>query len=254
MFALAFNIQPVKSGDEWIPYVPQAQYVQLYYWMQNGISYMNVSITFASSGFNVSDWGMPVFDGNSISVDSKIWMYTGYSFPWETVLSNTYNLGKLQTGEYTFIFEAWGNAVKNTTFTVLVIVPSTVDVNPRSLNLISRGKWIAVYIELLEGYDVSNINVSTILLNETIPGELEPIAIGDYDNDAIPDLMVKFDRQKVINYTMSNVDLERLHEGRFMTVTLTVTGKLNDGTPFQGSDTIKIILPMSRGLCKIFPI
>jgi len=84
------------------------------------------------------------------------------------------------------------------------------------------------------------------LLNDTIPVEPKLMVIGDYDNDSIPDLMVKFDRQQVINYIMSNADLERLYEERFMTITLTVTGKLNDGTPFQGSDTIKIILPMPR--------
>jgi hypothetical protein len=30
-----------------------------------------------------------------------------------------------------------------------------------------------------------------------------------------------------------------------MTVTLTVTGYLDDGAPFQGSDTIRIIFPMN---------
>jgi peptide/nickel transport system substrate-binding protein len=186
-------------GDEWIPYVPQAQYVQLYYWMQNGISYMNVSITFASSGFNVSDWGMPFFDGNSISVDSKIWMYTGYSFPWETVLSNTYNLGKLQTGQYTFIFKAWGNAVKNITFTVcltsnasafepygprmdglLIKFPANftlleldeVDIVDRSLPKELIDKWSnSPYNETiaLEEYDETGMYVLDINNNETIP-------------------------------------------------------------------------------------
>jgi hypothetical protein len=80
------------------------------------------------------------------------------------------------------------------------------------------------------------------MLNDTIPVEPKPIIIGDYDNDTIRDLMVKFDRQQVIKYIMANVDLSRLYEERFMTITLTITGKLNNGTPFQGSDTIKIIL------------
>jgi hypothetical protein len=127
-------------------------------------------------------------------------------------------------------------------------ISATIDVAPNIFNLRSKGRWITAYIELPEGYNVVNINVSTIMLNDTIPVEPKPIAIGDYDNDTIPDLMVKFDRQQVINYIMANVDMSRLYEERFMTITLTVTGKLNDGTPFQGSDTIKIILPMPRGL------
>jgi hypothetical protein len=126
------------------------------------------------------------------------------------------------------------------------VVNATVDIQPQALNLRSIGKWITVYIEFPKGYDVSNINVSTIMLNDTIPIEPKPMVIGDYDNDSIPDLMVKFDRQQVINYIMANVDMSRLYEERFMTITLTVTGKLNNSTPFQGSDTIKIILPMPK--------
>jgi hypothetical protein len=140
------------------------------------------------------------------------------------------------------------------------IVTATIDIKPNMLNLQSKGKWITTYIELPDGYSVADINRTTILLNGTIPVDLfwisKPIKsiIGDYDNDTIPDLMIKFDRQQVINYIMANVDMSRLYEERFMTITLTVTGKLKNGTPFQGSDTVKIILLMPRGIYKIFPI
>jgi hypothetical protein len=128
-------------------------------------------------------------------------------------------------------------------------VPATVDIKPNTLNLRSRGKWITCYIELPEGYDVNDINVSTILLNDTIPpkmhrcrhGYKHPAGIGDYDSDSIPDLMVKFDRASVISYIVANVNITKLFEERFMTITLTITGYLNDDTMFQGSDTIKII-------------
>ena len=133
-------------------------------------------------------------------------------------------------------------------FTVfsLNVITATVDMDPHALNLRSKGGLITAHIELPEGFDVNDINVSTIMLNDTIPVKPKPIALGDYDNDTIPDLMVKFDRQQIINYIMANVDMSRLYEERFMTITLTVTGKLNDGTPFQGSDIIKIISPMPR--------
>ena len=135
-----------------------------------------------------------------------------------------------------------------------LVVNATIDLHPQSLNLRSKGRWITVYIELPEDYNVVDINVSTLMLNEIIPAELRPTAIGDYDNDTIPDLMVKFDRAKVISYILANVNMTELIEKRFITVTLTITGKLYDGTPFQGSDTIRIIMPMPRGLYKIFPI
>ena len=121
------------------------------------------------------------------------------------------------------------------------------NIDPNALNLKSKGKWITAYIELPEDYDVNDIDISSILLNDTIPVDPSaPTSIGDYDSDAIPDLMVKFNRTEVISYILSNIDIIELVQERFMTVTLTIAGYLNDGTPFQGSDTIKIILPTPR--------
>lgn len=118
-----------------------------------------------------------------------------------------------------------------------VPIKAVVDVNPLTLNLQSSGKWTTAYIELPEGHDVANINVTTIKLNGTVSAELKPTAIGDYDNDAIPDLMVKFDRAKVAEYILNSV----IMTGKSVTVTLTINGKLNDGTTFQGSGAIRII-------------
>jgi len=122
---------------------------------------------------------------------------------------------------------------------------ATVKICPQALNLRSRGKWITAYVEI-PGYDPHDINVSSMLMNITIPAEPKPKAIGDYDNDGIPDLMVKFDRAEVVSYVLANVNVLELIEERFMSVTLTLTGKLNDGTPFQGNDTIEIVFIMPR--------
>ena len=94
------------------------------------------------------------------------------------------------------------------------------------------------------------------MLNDTISAEVHPTGIGDYDDDGIPDLMVKFDRADVISYIVTNVNMTKLFEERFMTVTLTITGYLNDDTPFQGSDTIKILYtPRAEGKgTHVFPI
>lgn len=112
----------------------------------------------------------------------------------------------------------------------LVVVPATIDFKPDTLNLRSKGKWVTTFIELPEGYDVSDIDVSTVMLNDQVRAENHPIKIGDYDRDGIPDLMVKFDRsdvQKILKVGNK--------------VKITVTGKLTDGTPFEGSDTIRAI-------------
>ncbi len=119
-----------------------------------------------------------------------------------------------------------------------VEIPATLDINPDTLNLKSRGEWITCYIELPEGYDVNDINVSTILLNDTVHAESHPTSIGDHDDDDITDLMVKFDRAEVISYIQSNLNTRE----RVCTVTLTITGKLYDGTQFQGRDTIRVLI------------
>ena len=53
--------------------------------------------------------------------------------------------------------------------------------------------------------------------------------VGDYDNDGIPDLMVKFNRQAVQGILEPGDNVE-----------ITVTGELIDEIPFEGKDYIKV--------------
>ncbi len=118
-------------------------------------------------------------------------------------------------------------------------IKAVIDIDPDTLNPLSRGKWITCYIELPPEYDPKDINASTILLMDALSPELNPkygfvrseeSYIVDHDGNGIYERMVKFDRQKVIAL---------LDPGD--AVTLTVTGQLNDGTGFQGSDTIRVV-------------
>lgn len=103
----------------------------------------------------------------------------------------------------------------------------TIDIGPNTLNLKSKGKWITCYISLTDDYDVKDIDISTILLEDTIPAEW-----GDIQGDI---LMVKFDRSEVE---------DMLSPG---TYNLKVTGELLDGTKFEGySDEIRVINPPKK--------
>jgi parallel beta-helix repeat protein len=115
-------------------------------------------------------------------------------------------------------------------------INAKIDIKPDTLNLKSRGQWITCYIELPKGYSVRDINVSTIRLNNTVSACLKPTIVGDYDGDKITDMMVKFDRAKVINYILSVAGKKT----RLGQATLTITGKLKNGMRFEGSDQIKI--------------
>ena len=114
-------------------------------------------------------------------------------------------------------------------------IPATIDIDPDTLNLKSKGKWITAYIELPSGYSVENIDVSTVRLivdSDNVPAESRPTGIGDHDNDGIADLMVKFSRSAV--QAIINVG----------EVELTFIGEV-DGIPFEGGDNIRVINPRS---------
>jgi hypothetical protein len=78
-------------------------------------------------------------------------------------------------------------------------ITATIDFDPNTLNRRSNGTWVVVHVELPEGYRIQDISISSILLNGNVTAELWPYAIGDHDRDGISDLMVKFDRNAVIN-------------------------------------------------------
>lgn len=127
----------------------------------------------------------------------------------------------------------------------LKTISATVDIDPDTLNLKSKGRWVTAYIELPDGYNVEDIDCSSILLEGEIGAEScdRPIesVVGDYDDDDIPDLMVKFDRADVIDMVRAlNLDLPA-------DVELSMTGELTDGMPFVGSDTIRVISKGRKG-------
>jgi len=116
------------------------------------------------------------------------------------------------------------------------VISATVDIKPSTLNLKDKGRFMTCLIELPEGFNVSDISIVTIKLNGTICAFMFPTGVGDSDNDTVPDLMVKFDRQSVIAYIIG----QGITSGNVM---LTVTGNLDDGTAFEGSDIIRVIFP-----------
>jgi len=106
---------------------------------------------------------------------------------------------------------------------------TVIDFEPDTLNLRSPGKVVTAYIELPEGFDVSDIVISSLKLNDSVSALSKPVKIGDYDEDGIPDLMVKFDRQQVAEVLGSGTQM------------VTLTGRLSDGRPIAGIDFIRVI-------------
>lgn len=60
--------------------------------------------------------------------------------------------------------------------------------------------------------------------------------IGDYDTDSIQDLKVQFNRTAILQ-------MVKAKGVKIGNVTLSLTGNLVDGTPFEGNQIIKIRMP-----------
>lgn len=103
-------------------------------------------------------------------------------------------------------------------------IAATVEFGPETINLKSSGKFITAYIELPQGFDPRDIAVPSVHITAingspitAIPANLTPTAIGDFDNDGISDLMVKFDRnalQQKLRPGMAQITVEALVGGQ----------------------------------------
>lgn len=108
-------------------------------------------------------------------------------------------------------------------------ISATCDIDPNNLNFKSKGKWITAYIELPEDYDVYDIVLGEILLNDFLSPEVWPFNIQDNNNNEIPDLMIKFNRSSVI----SNLEPSQFCEVK-------ITGKLVDGLKFKATSMLEL--------------
>lgn len=132
------------------------------------------------------------------------------------------------------IFEKTVISDSDLTYDEFILQTETIiDFDPDTLNLESKGKVVTAYIELPENFDVGQINISSILLNDSVPALAKPTEIGDYDQDGIPDLMVKFERNKVQAI---------LNPGEKVLITLTGKVLYNDKhLDFKGDDIIRVL-------------
>jgi hypothetical protein len=100
-----------------------------------------------------------------------------------------------------------------------------VRISPNTLNLRSKGKWLTCYILLPQDCNAADIDPNSILLEDEIP----PDRVVSYGRLA----MAKFSRpalQQLLSDLQTPAEVELL-----------VSGRLTDGTIFEGADTIRVI-------------
>lgn len=130
----------------------------------------------------------------------------------------------------------WDRAPDEGIFT-LTMARATVDIYPSTLNLGVESRWVAACIGFAKGFDVHDIDVSSILLNGTIPvAPSAPVTIADYDNDGIAELIVSFNGTEIADFIFS----KGITTGN---VTLNMDGCLVSGMPFESNFVIRVRMP-----------
>jgi nitrous oxidase accessory protein NosD len=108
-------------------------------------------------------------------------------------------------------------------------IQASVKIDQGWIDLGDNDKWITLYIELPADLAVKDIEVSTLSLNDTLEPKKNQIFVGDYDADGVSEMRVKFRRLKAARIPQSG-------EG----IKLIVTGKLENGIPFEGQVSLTI--------------
>jgi hypothetical protein len=171
------------------------------------------------------DAGKPQFSGGPVTFFGK---FKGYDFLFRLTGDSLLDLKNPADYEGRPAFEG-----TYTELTMTISQPATVYIEPETLNLKSKGRFITCYIELPLNYDVTDIDDSTIklIVNDVeISAESAPIAIGDFNDNNILDLMVKFERQSVQEACISTG-----------VTTMLVLFETNQESYFYGEGLVRVI-------------
>jgi hypothetical protein len=169
--------------------------------------------------------------GNSLELN--IFLLVGY-YGMITQWSHSDIIGSLPADEYNLTVNAYYSGAYTGTDTYLIsftVVPTTVieadiDINPNTLNLQSKGKWLTCHIWLPDDYNVADIEPNSVrLISE--PNDIYPDWLWFEGQEQLA--MAKFNRSQFEGILLPG-DVE-----------LTLTGQLTDGTIFEGTDVIRVI-------------
>jgi hypothetical protein len=257
--AMAYSITPVKATDDYTSYLRLKTYSNLQACvLTDGIgnclspeldSYDKMGVVTIEEVYTV--WRVELFGSGAVKPVmlnvNGVWQDVSCfqdSLPncWETM---TFDIAPSKEVK---IFSTEHSSIANHGFYLQWVklwvyktrIEATVDVDPDNLNLGARGRFVTAYVEL-DGADVKDIDPTSVLLNNQISPVLderygfvtsEEAYIVDHDENGILERMLKFDRQAVQAV---------LSPGNI--VTITISGQLNDGSKFEGEDTLRVLVP-----------
>jgi parallel beta-helix repeat protein len=188
---------------------------------------------YAAKGEDITFDAYDSFDCNDEDTLQYRWDFDGdgtWDTEWSTNPTATHSWDDEYSG--TVIVEVTDGEFydKDSSTVTVSTLEATIVFDPETLNLLSEGEDVTVYIELPKKYDVEDIDISSIRLNGLVVAEDLPYEVEDEDEDRVPDLKIKFNRAAV------QAILEVGESESIM-----ITGLLDDGTAFGGTDKIRVI-------------
>jgi hypothetical protein len=203
---------------------------------------VNVTVIVENQGFKKWNPLITVYYDSSLAVNEVVNVSPGETL----TLSLAWNTSGTYEGSYVIsVMASVGPGeidIADNTFVdgVVKVYNAIIELKPKNLKLKSAGSWIICSIEFPEVFDidVSEIDVSSVKLGAKVQAETL-FEIKDYNQDGIPTVMVKFNREDVVSYILS-IGVGEYIAGFSRWVTLRVVGKLFSGVSFEGYDTIKV--------------
>jgi hypothetical protein len=135
-------------------------------------------------------------------------------------------------------------------------VDARFDLDPDTLNLKGRGRWVTARIELPDGYHVGDIDLRTVGITRVGERAVVPPLICDQDfggrigvsERLTLTLMVKFDRQALIGLLEPPTDMagdvvaaDGTASPAEQRAGIVISGRMKNGIAFDGPDVIRVI-------------
>ncbi len=125
-------------------------------------------------------------------------------------------------------------------YTVPPTVRASIDLDPDTLSLKNKGKWVTAYIELPEEVDIQLVNTGSVgivavagrVLDEPIMAASHPVGYSGHDENGVPELKVKFCRKDLQQELLPGEE-----------VSISIEGDIGETQRFEGMDTIRVINP-----------
>lgn len=113
-FLLLYTTNVPAQSETYVPATTGFD-TEIKVWTSSGNTYAKVRLTFPTGGWR-ADWGQVTRTGNNFTADAKVERWNGAATQAITYAENTYSLGALPAGTYTFTFKSYGVTQKSQQF------------------------------------------------------------------------------------------------------------------------------------------